>query len=158
MPRPRSSYRDQLPPYEQQGEILYQCPFKGFDGCRNRVGGRGLDKSSILKHQTTVIFLGKVEQCVEMKSRTFLGFMMHGKQMWICEECMNLTQLQMLIYGEWMNLHAWNRSCISREGNIILGSFNERGYINLSLLTPSAPWLVMLQMLQKYNQALLQTF
>ncbi|KAI3963863.1 hypothetical protein MKW92_004301, partial [Papaver armeniacum] len=114
---------------ESQADAFFHCPFKGFDGCKDGVGGRGHVKNSLLAHSKDK-HLGN-DRC---KNRLPTIPEVYKA----CEDV--LIQLQMWICTECMVLHSWRRPC-KHNGVILPSPFNGNGAECLihGITCPSSP-------------------
>ncbi|XP_026397972.1 uncharacterized protein LOC113293597 [Papaver somniferum] len=79
---------------------LFQCPFKGLDGCKNGVGGKGLLKVSLLNHLKnlhykreggTDRFRERLHSCHEVY-HAWEGTLQQLES-WLCTHCMHIYAL-----------------------------------------------------------------
>ncbi|XP_026460406.1 uncharacterized protein LOC113361356 [Papaver somniferum] len=96
----------------QNANDLFQCPFRGFEGCKNGVGGRGFVRGYIVKHLTDKHLSndeGK-ERCRDRIQNNGAVYalwedVLQRLKMWLCTQC--------------MHLHAW-RKCCKVHGSVIV--------------------------------------
>ncbi|XP_026456101.1 uncharacterized protein LOC113357055 isoform X2 [Papaver somniferum] len=94
------------------GEVFFQCPFRGLDGCRNGVGGRGLLKASLFNHLKNQHYKGVdgKDMCWE---RIRSGAVLY--KAWDSV----LLQLKSWLFSQCMHVNAWGKKCKLHQGDIV---------------------------------------
>lgn len=93
-------------------DVLYQCPYRGLDGCNNGIGGRGLLRGSLFNHLKNQHYRreegkNRCRERLRSNGDVYMDWdsvLLHLKS-WLCSQC--------------MHINAWGKKCKLHQGYVV---------------------------------------